>query len=220
MNVELFLRDYKDELDGIKLSRVWKKIWKLLKYKKYLLVLYIIEILMVSIIYYNYIKSIKLFDGIIIMTVILISELTIFLCINNTKRNKEILKKYAKRTFEKREKILLNLFEKEEYKVLKNNPNAQKKLKTDIEELKRKDNPFSFLGAPIKKLVKILIGSELIFKVLSKILDKYETEIIFSIISFILFFYIIFWLINYLYSIVVFWKYDFLIQDLDRIIDY
>lgn len=216
MNVELFLRDYKDELDGIKLSRVWKKIWKLLKYKKYLLVLYIIEILMVSIIYYNYIKSIKLFDGIIIMTVILISELTIFLCINNTKRNKEILKKYAKRTFEKREKILLNLFEKEEYKVLKNNPNAQKKLKTDIEELKRKDNPFSFLGAPIKKLVKILIGSELIFKVLSKILDKYET----SIISFILFFYIIFWLINYLYSIVVFWKYDFLIQDLDRIIDY
>ena len=216
MNVELFLRDYKDELDGIKLSRVWKKIWKLLKYKKYLLVLYIIEILMVSIIYYNYIKSIKLFDGIIIMTVILISELTIFLCINNKKRNKEILKKYAKRTFEKREKILLNLFEKEEYKVLKNNPNAQKKLKTDIEELKRKDNPFSFLGAPIKKLVKILIGSELIFKVLSKILDKYET----SIISFILFFYIIFWLINYLYSIVVFWKYDFLIQDLDRIIDY
>ena len=216
MNVELFLRDYKDELDGIKLSRVWKKIWKLLKYKKYLLILYIIEILMVSIIYYNYIKSIKLFDGIIIMTVILISELTIFLCINNTKRNKEILKKYAKRTFEKREKILLNLFEKEEYKVLKNNPNAQKKLKTDIEELKRKDNPFSFLGAPIKKLVKILIGSELIFKVLSKILDKYET----SIISFILFFYIIFWLINYLYSIVVFWKYDFLIQDLDRIIDY
>ena len=55
MNVELFLRDYKDELDGIKLSRVWKKIWKLLKYQKYLLVLYIIEILMVSIVYYNYI---------------------------------------------------------------------------------------------------------------------------------------------------------------------